>query len=221
VARARYALPLTLVLAAFAIDVCTPNGVVDGFLYVAAVLSCFWVPSANAAPYTAMGLMLPMALGFALTPAGAPMQVAIGNRCIALGTIWLAAYTVHRSACIARNRESMLVGLSEKLKAARQAVQTERIILSDWLHEEMNPELDMIAWRLKCLPHRRHQQGFDFRGEAVMLQRAIRRASQAAREQEDRLRRAAAPAFRPYMAKPRDLSRERDDRPVGVQAGLE
>ena len=59
-------LPLLTALAAFLIDVRTPNGVVDGFLYVSAVLVCVWVPAANAAFYTALGLTFPMILGFAL-----------------------------------------------------------------------------------------------------------------------------------------------------------
>ena len=69
-------LPLLMGFAAFAIDLKTPNGVVDGFLYVLAVLVCVWVPAANAALYTALGLTLPMILGFPLSPVGASMEVA-------------------------------------------------------------------------------------------------------------------------------------------------
>jgi hypothetical protein len=68
--------PILVAIAAFLIDINTPNGVVDGFLYVSAVLVCAWIPTTNAALDTALGLMLPMILGFALSPDGVTAEVA-------------------------------------------------------------------------------------------------------------------------------------------------
>ena len=47
-------LPPLIAFAAFLIDVNTANGLADGFLYVAAVLICVWVPAVNAVLYTAL-----------------------------------------------------------------------------------------------------------------------------------------------------------------------
>ncbi len=101
-------LPILMTCAAFLIDLDTPNGLLDGFLYVAAVLVCVWVPAVHVALYTALGLMLPMILGFALSPNGVALSMAVANRCVAMGTIWLAAIAVWRNAQSARESESTL-----------------------------------------------------------------------------------------------------------------
>ena len=53
--RPRAWLPIVVAGVAFLIDLNTPDGVADGFLYVAAVLVCVWVPTTQAALYTASG----------------------------------------------------------------------------------------------------------------------------------------------------------------------
>ena len=187
---AHYFLPTALALGAFAVDLLTPNGVIDGLLYVAAVVACLWVPSVNFAMYTALGLMLPMTIGFILSPSGASPGIAIGNRCVAMGIIWLVAYAVGRNGRSVLARESAVRRLSEQLLAAEMAAKQERVALSDWLRRDISVELDVLAWRTRHLPHRRTYHGFDLRSEAFLLHRAIERARDAAREQEERLRRS-------------------------------
>ena len=106
--------------------------------------------------------------------------------------MWLAAYGVCRVARSVRDREAAVIALRQKLRAATQATLDERAVVSEWLHNEISQELDVLVWRLKYLPNRRQQQGFDLNSEAVLLQRAIQRASQSVRQQEDRLRRYRA-----------------------------
>ena len=139
-------LPVLLSVGAFAVDLVTPDGVVDGLLYIAPVLGCLWVPAVNSALYTALGLMLPMSLGAVLSPSGAPLSVAIGNRCAAAAVLWLAAYAVWRNARSARARESSLSLLSERLRAVESAVGEERAVLSDWLHRDISAELDILTF---------------------------------------------------------------------------
>jgi hypothetical protein len=180
-------LPILGAMAAFVIDVRTPNGVVDGLLYVSAVLACVWVPRANSALYTALALMPLMLLGLALSPTGISMELAVTNRCVAVGIVWVAAFAVWRAVRSARARESTLSALSEQLRAAERAACEERTALCDWIRTEITPELQVLEWRLRCLPHRTGRD-FDIRSEALILRRAIRRTTACAREREMRLR---------------------------------
>ena len=168
-------LPLLMALVAFVIDVRTPNGMVDGFLYVAAVLVCMWVPVAHASLYTAVGLTLPMSLGFVLSPSGASLGVAVVNRCVALGLIWLAAIAVWRHA---RNRDATLAGLQQQLRLVEHAAAEERMALCDWLREDVSLELAMVDWRLNYLSQQ-IRRGVKLQSEALILRRAIQRASQS------------------------------------------
>lgn len=180
-------LPILLAIAAFVIDINTPNGVLDGLLYVSAVLVCVWVPTANSPLYTALGLMLLMILGFAMSPSGIFVEVAVANRCVAIGLIWLAAFAVWRCVRSMRERDSILSALSKQLRAAELAACMERTALSEWIRTEISPELQILEWRLRCLPHRACRD-FDLPSEALILHRAIRRASQCAQDKEARLR---------------------------------
>jgi hypothetical protein len=121
-------LPVLLAFAAFVIDVKTPNGMMDGLLYISDVLICVWVPAAHVALYTALGLTIPMILGFVLSPIGASMEVAVVNRCVAFGMIWLAAIAVWRNA---RKRDSTLAALQQQLRGVERAAEEERMALSD------------------------------------------------------------------------------------------
>jgi hypothetical protein len=185
------ALPFLLGAAAFVIDILTPNGLLDGLLYIPAVLACVRVPAPRAPLYTAGGLMLPMILGLFLSPSGASFQVAVSNLCAAVGTIWLAAYALFRNACSVRDASSTLEELTQKLSATEQAAREERASLSDWLHGDISPELDVLIWRIQYLPNRGAKRGFNLRTESVLLRRAIERARQSARVQERRLRQDA------------------------------
>ncbi len=181
-------LPPLIAFAAFLVDVKTPNGVVDGSLYVAAVLICVWVPAANAALYTALGLMLPMILGFALSPIGASLEVAVVNRCVASTIIWLAAIAVWRNA---RERDSTLTALQQQLRGVARAAEEERMTLSDWLRQDVSLELTMVDWRLKYLSHQM-RRGVELQSEALILRRAIQRASQSVHGKIFQLREAGA-----------------------------
>jgi hypothetical protein len=181
-------LPLLTALAAFVIDVRTRNGVVDGFLYVSAVLVCVWIPAANAALYTALGLTLPMILGFVLSPSGASLEVAMVNRCAALGMIWLAAIAVWRNA---RQRDSTLADWQQRLRVVEHAAEEERVALCDWLRQDVSLELTMVDWRLNHLSHQ-IRRGVELQSEALILRRAIQRASRSVYGKMIRLREAGA-----------------------------
>jgi hypothetical protein len=181
-------LPLLMALVAFAIDVRTPNGVVDGFLYVSAVLVCVWVPAARASLYTALGLTLPMILGFILSPSGASLEMTLVNRWVALGLIWLAAIAVWRNA---RNRDSTLAALRQRLLLVERAAEEERMALCDWLRQDVSLELTMVDWRLNHLSHQ-IRRGVKLQSEALILRRAIQRASQSVDGKMTRLREAGA-----------------------------
>ncbi len=169
-------LPILMALAAFLVDLNTPNGIVDGFLYVSAVLVCVWIPTANAAPYTALGLMLPMVLGLIASPNGASLAVALTNRGAAMAMIWLAAIAVWRNARAARAREASLIALHGQLRAAQGAAQQERVALSEWLRQEVSLELAIVDWRLNYLAHR-GRRARELKSEALLLRQAIQRAN--------------------------------------------
>jgi hypothetical protein len=177
-------LPILVASAAFLIDLNTPDGVADGFLYVAAVLVCVWVPTTQAALYTAFGSMLPMVLGFVSSPSGVALEVAVANRAVAMGTIWLAAVAVWNNA---RVRESTLSALDQQQQSAKRAVRAERIALSDWLGQEISVELAMVDWRLNHLSHG-VRRGERLRTETLVLCRVVQRAHQSLHVKAMRLR---------------------------------
>ena len=177
-----------MAFAAFVIDVKTPNGMMDGLLYISAVLICVWVPAAHAALYTALGLTFPMILGFVLSPMGASMEVAVVNRCVAFGMIWLAAIAVWSNA---RKRDSTLAALQQQLRGVERAAEEERMALSDWLRQDVSLELTMVDWRLNHLSHQ-IRRGVELQSEALILRRAIQRASQSVYGKMNRLREAGA-----------------------------
>ena len=157
------------------------------------MLVCVWVPVANAAFYTALGLMFPMVLGFVLSPNGAALEVAVANRSVAMGTIWLAALAVWSNA---RARESTLTALRQHQQTAERTVHEERVALSDWLGQEISVELAMVDWRLNHLLRRARRD--ELRTEALVLRRAVQRAHQSLNGKAIRLR-AARPDQQPRL----------------------
>ena len=83
-------------------------------------------------------------LGFALSPSGAPTEVAVANRCVGVGIIWLAAIAVRRSVRSTQDKQSALRDLEEQLRAAERAASQERTELSDWFRAEIAPELRIL-----------------------------------------------------------------------------
>lgn len=180
--------PIVLATVAFIFDVITPNGLLDGVLYVSAILVCVWLPSPKSALFTALGLMPLTMLGFALSPSGAATEFAVANRCVGVGIIWLAAIAVRRSVSSTQDKQSALRDLEERLRATERTASQERSELSAWIRAEISPELQILEWRLHRLLYCTHQKG-DLRAEAMILDRAIRRASKCVRAGEFRLRR--------------------------------
>jgi hypothetical protein len=125
-----------------------------------------------------------MILGFVLSPSGASVEVAVVNRCVALGLIWLAAIAVWRHAC---NGDSTLAALQPRLRLVERAAEEERKALCDWLRQDVSLELTMVDWRLNHLPHQ-IRRGAKLQSEAFILRRAIQRASQSVDGKMTRLR---------------------------------
>jgi signal transduction histidine kinase len=147
-------LPLGLLTAAFVVDLNTPFGVADGFLYLLAVLSCFWLPNARAAVYTAAASMLPMTIGLVTSPAGAPFLLEIANRSLGAVTIWVAALVVWHNARLHHERSSLLARVRELGQAGERAKYDAKLELSQWLHEGIAQELAAVAWGLDRLIRR-------------------------------------------------------------------
>lgn len=179
-------LPFGTAIAAFLIDIQTPNGVIDGFLYVLAVLACVGMPRIYYAPLAALGLTLPMILGFALSPGDGPSWAAVTNRLVGLLAVWLTAFVLWSNARSAANREAVVTELQRRVSAAERASHEERIELSAWLNQEIGRELEIVDWQLNTLPHRARRSS-DVTSEAIVLRRVIERAKQSVRGKAIRL----------------------------------
>jgi signal transduction histidine kinase len=139
---------------------------------VLAVLACVRVPRTNAPLYMALGLMLPMAIGFAASPPALPTWVVAANRVLGATVIWLSALVVWRNARLTRDRERTLGQLKQLHGAAERAANAERIELSRWLHEGLAQELAAVGWGLDRLA--RHTRGWkDVQAEARELRTVI------------------------------------------------
>jgi hypothetical protein len=168
---------ILVALALFLLDVRTPNGLLDGFPYVLAILMCGSVASPRAAPLMALALMPALLFGYLLSPMGAPTWMAITNRLVAAATLWLVALFVHR---ITRSRMSDSDVLSEREEQLRYEVTiagSDRQGVSQWLRDDVDLELQAMEWRLNRL--QRCADCGDLRTESLMLRRAIARARQA------------------------------------------
>lgn len=146
-------LPLGISVAAFLLDLGTPNNVADGFLYTLAVLACVWVPRADAALYAAAALMIPMGIGFAVSHSSLPLWEGLLDRVLGAAAIWLAAIVVWRNAKLIGDRERTLVQLRELHGSAERAAHTERLELSRWLHEGLAQEVAAVGWGIDRLAH--------------------------------------------------------------------
>lgn len=168
---------ILVALALFLLDVRTPNGLLDGFPYVLAILMCGSIASPRAAPLMAFSLMPALLFGYLLSPMGAPTWMAITNRLVAAATLWLVALFVHR---ITRSRMSDSDVLSEREEQLRHEVTiagSDRQGVSQWLRDDVDLELQAMEWRLNRL--QRCADCGDLRTESLMLRRAIARARQA------------------------------------------
>jgi signal transduction histidine kinase len=152
-------LPLGIAVIAFLIDLLTPDDIADGFFYILAVVCCVWVPYANAALYTAFGLMLPMALGFVASPLASSPLTGIFNRALGALVMWLVAFVVWRNAHLIRDRERAMAQLEQLHFAAERGANAERIELSRWLHEGLAQQLVAVGWSLDRIASRTLDEG--------------------------------------------------------------
>jgi hypothetical protein len=182
-------------LAIFLLDAHTPNGLMDGFLYVIAILMCWSIPSPRAAPLMALALMPALLFGYTLSPMGAPTWMAVTNRLAAAATIWLAAMFVRH---IARSRMSESLFLSQREEQLQRAVRSascDREGISQWLRDDVDLELQMMEWRLHRL--QRCAEPPDLRTESLILRRAIARARQGVLAEAARLGKPSGPRWEP------------------------
>lgn len=182
----RTLLPLVVAAAMFVLDVLTPNGVVDGFLYVPAILLCWWIPNANAAPFMAAALMPAMLFGFTLSPMGAPVWMAVTNRMVATSIVWLAALVLWLNAKSMKRKDSVLSESQDRLRTVECSAQDDRLNISTWLRRELDVELRVVEWRLNRL-QRCEPDTLDLRTETLILRQAVQRARESVLTKATRL----------------------------------
>ena len=147
-------LPIGIGIAAFLIDLKTPDDISDGFFYILAVVSCAWVPLADSALYVGFALMLPMSLGYFVSPLAVPPWTGIANRALGILVIWLVAFVVWRNAHLIRDRGRALAELEHLHSATELAANAERIELSRWLHDGLAQQLVAVGWSLDRIANR-------------------------------------------------------------------
>lgn len=147
-AFALYAFACGLAGVAFLLDIVTPTGIADGFLYVLAVLVCLWIRGVNAALYVAAGLTVPFALGAVLSPAHAPWWLDAANRAMGVTTVWATALVIRRHACLRLEREQLLIKVRRLRALAERATVGVRRETAHWLHESVAQELAAVGWGL-------------------------------------------------------------------------
>jgi membrane protein implicated in regulation of membrane protease activity len=171
------ALVALVALAMFLLDVRTPNGLLDGFLYVFPVLMCCRIPDARAAPLLALALMPALFFGYWVSPMGSPAWIAVTNRVVAAAMIWLLALFVRE---FVSSRMHRTLDLSQREQQLR-----DRRGISRWLRDDVDLELQVMDWRLNRL--QRCADSPDLRTESLILRRAIARAREAVLSEAARL----------------------------------
>jgi hypothetical protein len=163
-------------LAMFLLDARTPNGLLDGFPYVVAILMCWSIPSPRAALLMALALMPALLFGYLLSPAGEPTWMAVTNRVVTAVTLWLVALFVHHITRSRRTDSHFLAEREEQLRREVTIASSDRKGVSQWLRDDVDLELQTMEWRLNRL--QRCADCGDVRTESLMLRRAIARARQ-------------------------------------------
>jgi hypothetical protein len=172
--RVRTVGTLALATAAFVFDLVTPNGVVDGVLYILALLPLVGTCQPRRALYLAAALCVPMYAGFVLSPMGVPFWIAATNRLVAAGLLWVVAVTIWRRAAVTMYMEAEYGELRRLHELLRRAAH-ERLRVSKSLEREIDLELRVLEWRISRWRAGTGMKIGDLPTEAVMLQRAIRR----------------------------------------------
>lgn len=164
-------------LGLFLLDVRTPNGLLDGFPYLIAILMCWPIASPRAALFMALALMPALWFGYLLSPMGAPTWIAVTNRLVAAATLWLVAGFVSRATRARVNDSHILSEREAQLQREVRTASSDRKDVSQWLRDDVDLELQAMEWRLNRL--QRCADSGDVRTESLMLRRAIARARQA------------------------------------------
>ncbi len=185
--RLSFVVPVIAAIFCFILDANTPNGLLDGFFYVSAVLLCQWVPNPKSPLYLAAGLTPAMWLGFALSETASPLWVAVTNRSIAIFAVWVAALIVSRNTRAAERITSLLNETAHRLQLSSRDALGDRSRIADWLKEEIVLELELLDRRLHRLQHA-SWYALDLETEATMLRRSIRRTRDSVLTQSNRLR---------------------------------
>ena len=185
--RLSFAVPVITAIFCFILDANTPNGVLDGFFYVSAVLLCQWLPSAKSPLYLAAGLTPAMWVGFALSDTASPLWTAVTNRSIAIFAVWVAALVVSRNTRAAERITSSLNETAHRLQLSNRDALGDRSGIADWLREEIVVELELLDRRLHRLQHA-SWYAVDLETEATLLRRSIRRTRDSVLTQSNRLR---------------------------------
>jgi hypothetical protein len=180
-------IPLAASVAWFVLDIKTPNGVIDGFLYVSAVLLCHWVSNPRAPLLLAAGLMPAMALGFLASENASPPWMAITNRSVAMATVWIAAIVVSRHSQYSQQVASSLSETAQRLERSNRDALGDRTGIADWLREDVALELDLMDRRLHRLQHASWYV-VDMESEAALLRRVIQRTKDSVVSKSLRLR---------------------------------
>jgi len=174
--------PVLMAAGAFFIDLLTPDGVLDGFPYVFAVLACQRTANVNAPLYTAGTLMPLMVLGFVLSTSWTGIEIACLHRFVAMAIIVATALAFWRHARLLAEREDEMARILSRLDQVNQATATQRAGMSNWLRDSVNTELDVIEWRLRhCW--RKNTPEFDPLTESFLLRRTIQRIKSSVRRQ--------------------------------------
>jgi hypothetical protein len=178
-----------LALALFLVDVRTPNGLLDGFPYVIAILMCRSTSRPRAPLVMALCLMPALLVGYLLSPMGAPTWIAVTNRLVAAATLWLAAAFVCRGAAATTSAGHTPSQREAQLQREVCVASSDREGVSEWLRDDVDLELQAMDWRLNRL--QRCADSGAVRTESLMLRRAIARARQDILAEAARLARAA------------------------------
>lgn len=195
-----WVLSFILALVAFLVDFTTPHGVADGFLYVLPVLVCFWMPTVEAALYVAMALMIPLALGVVVSPAGAPIWIEATNRLLGAATIWLTALLISHGARLTAQRQHLLARIRELNQTTERLKYGTETSMSRWLGTGLAPNLSAVGTELDRLA----DQGSSERRTRVIASEAreiIDTAIVAIHDEVDSLRVAVEPVELEWVVK--------------------
>ncbi len=183
----RILLPVCVSLLVFGIDLATPRGMFDGYLYVLAVLACVGAPAPNTPLYAAAALTIASLVGFLVSPGDVALGVTAANRIAAEILTIAAALTVRRFGYVSEQRTA----LEKRCGAEASAARKQR---SDFFSSQsrLAHELGSISWRLQrfALAVRREERLF---GEACQMRRLIDEMRQQVQQSGARLESPTVP----------------------------